>query len=244
MLDLQFRPLRASEVEARIGTVSKDGSGATFLIYKDARVDMRLLDEFVGPMNWQRRHYEQKGNLYCSVGIYNEERKEWVWKDDCGTESQTEAEKGEASDSFKRACFNWGIGRELYTAPRIFIPGANKSTRAYVRELESAEGAVTHLKLVDARGNVLFDWDAKKGQKKAGNAPAKATATAEKEPAQASLTELTKDRKPKMWQQLVAKLQVGETVDALRTNLYEKCRMYISDEGWQKLLDEANETGN
>ena len=103
---------------------------------------------------------------------------------------------------------------------------------------------MTHLKLVDARGNVLFDWDSKKGQKKAGNAPAKATSTAAKEPAQASLTELTKAAKPNMWQQLVAKLQAGETVDALRTNLYEKCRMYISDEGWQKLLDEANETGN
>lgn len=115
----KFRFLNADEVEARVSTVND--KGISLLLYKDARCDMRILDETVGAENWQREHYECKGNLFCRVGIKGESG-EWIWKSDCGTESRTEAEKGEASDSFKRACFNWGIGRELYTAPFIWIP--------------------------------------------------------------------------------------------------------------------------
>jgi hypothetical protein len=122
----KFRDLRADEIECRVQSV-KD-NGLVLLLYKDARVDMNILDETVGASNWQREHYECKGNLFCRVGICVETKKgeavfpEWVWKSDCGTESNTEAQKGEASDSFKRACFNWGIGRELYTAPFTWIP--------------------------------------------------------------------------------------------------------------------------
>lgn len=115
---LKFRDLNADEIDMRIGQV---GEGYfTLLCYKDARVDMDILDETVGAERWQRRHYEVKSNLYCEVGIHFE-GVGWVFKGDCGTESNTEKEKGEASDSFKRACVNWGIGRELYTAPKIFI---------------------------------------------------------------------------------------------------------------------------
>ena len=115
---LKFRDLNADEIDVRIGQV---GEGYfTLLCYKDARVDMDILDETVGAERWQRRHYEVKSNLYCEVGIHFE-GVGWVFKGDCGTESNTEKEKGEASDSFKRACVNWGIGRELYTAPKIFI---------------------------------------------------------------------------------------------------------------------------
>lgn len=117
---IEFRDLRADEIEVRVNTIS--AKGCTLLLYKNARCDMNILDETVGPENWQRKHYECKGNLFCSVGIKCGD--EWVWKDDCGTESYTEKEKGEASDSFKRACFNWGIGRELYTAPFIWISAA------------------------------------------------------------------------------------------------------------------------
>jgi hypothetical protein len=117
---MKFRELRADEVECRIGQVNKQGKGLTLLLYKDARCDMNILDETVGAESWQREHYECKGNMYCKVGIWCDAQ--WVWKSDCGTESNTEAEKGEASDSFKRACVNWGIGRELYTAPFIWIP--------------------------------------------------------------------------------------------------------------------------
>lgn len=118
-----FRDLAANEVSVRVGTVAKGGSYITALLYKDARVDANILDETVGADNWQCKFYECKGNLYCSLGI---KKDEWVWKDDCGTESNTEAEKGEASDAFKRAGFKWGIGRELYTSPFIYIPAVTK----------------------------------------------------------------------------------------------------------------------
>lgn len=121
---IKFRALRADEVEARISQVAKDSSYIVLLLYKDARCDMRILDEVIGPEKWQREHYECKGNLFCRVGVKCGE--EWVYKSDCGTESNAEKEKGEASDSFKRACFNWGIGRELYTAPFIKIPQTGK----------------------------------------------------------------------------------------------------------------------
>lgn len=118
----EFRDLRADEIECRIGQVNKQGKGLSLLLYKDARCDMAILDETVGTLNWQREHYEVKGNMYCKVSIWDAEKNTWVWKSDCGTESNTEAQKGEASDSFKRACVNWGIGRELYTSPFIWIP--------------------------------------------------------------------------------------------------------------------------
>ena len=123
---MKFRDLTKDEIECRIQSVKENG--LVLLLYKDARVDMNILDETVGAECWQREHYECKGNLFCRVGICVETKKgesvfpEWVWKSDCGVESNTEAQKGEASDSFKRACFNWGIGRELYTAPFIWIP--------------------------------------------------------------------------------------------------------------------------
>lgn len=115
---MNFRPLRADEVECRIDSASE--KGITLVLYKDARCDMKILDETVGAENWQREHYDCKGNLFCRVGIKCGEG--WIWKADCGTESNVEKEKGEASDSFKRACVNWGIGRELYDAPWIFVP--------------------------------------------------------------------------------------------------------------------------
>ena len=121
----KFRDLRADEIECRVQSVKQNG--LVLLLYKDARVDMNILDETVGAENWQREHYECKGNLFCRVGIdvnaiHEVAEPRWVFKSDCGTESNTEAQKGEASDSFKRACFNWGIGRELYTAPFTWIP--------------------------------------------------------------------------------------------------------------------------
>lgn len=122
MEDLKFDLLKAEDIDVRFGNVCKDGY--TLLLYKNARVDMQMLDKTVGKSRWQRKHYELKGNMYCSVGIKFDN--EWVWKDDCGTESQTEKEKGEASDSFKRACFNWGIGVELYSAPVIIVPCETK----------------------------------------------------------------------------------------------------------------------
>lgn len=128
---IKFRNLLADEIECRVQQVTD--KNLFLLLYKNARCDMNILDETVGAVNWQREHYECKGNLFCRVGInttwktYPDDVPGWVWKSDCGAESNTEKEKGEASDSFKRACVNWGIGRELYTAPiiRIFLTDKN-----------------------------------------------------------------------------------------------------------------------
>lgn len=119
-----MRLLKASEIEAKIKQVSE--KGVVILLYKTARTDMDILDEEFGPMNWQSEYREIKENMYAGIGVKNTETGEWVWKWDCGIESRADGDgnekKGEASDAFKRAGFKWGIGRELYTAPFIFIP--------------------------------------------------------------------------------------------------------------------------
>lgn len=117
-------PVNIENIDFRVSRVQgNDNAGyyAMILAYKDARFDMNLLDSVMGPHNWQRKHECINGTIYCSVGIRNPESGEWIWKQDAGTESQTEAEKGAASDSFKRACFNWGMGRDLYDFPEIGI---------------------------------------------------------------------------------------------------------------------------
>ena len=127
-MEYMFRDLRADEVNVRVAKVGTEKDGEipwfTCLLYKDARFDMDILDETVGPMNWQRHHSRENAN--CIIAIWDENKKQWVEKEDTGTESYTEAQKGIASDSFKRAGTNWGIGRELYTAPLIFVPKLGK----------------------------------------------------------------------------------------------------------------------
>lgn len=121
MEQLQFRLLTAREIECRVAQIRE--KGLQLLLYKDARTDMSLLDETVGPMNWMRHHTRDNAN--CIISIWDAEKGCWVDKEDVGTESNTEAVKGLASDSFKRAGTNWGIGRELYTAPFIWIQPPN-----------------------------------------------------------------------------------------------------------------------
>ena len=123
-----MRALRADEIEVRVGQVFE--KGVSMLLYKNARTDMQILDETYGAMRWQCKYKEVKGNLFCAIGILSTDD-EWVWKEDCGTESNTEKEKGEASDAFKRAGFRWGIGRELYTAPFIWLPVATVKVGDY-----------------------------------------------------------------------------------------------------------------
>mgnify|MGYP003290358773 CR=1 FL=1 len=159
---LEFRTLHADEIDCRVGT-STD-KGVSLLLYKDARVDMRLLDEVVGAMNWKREHALINNNLYCTVSIFNEATQQWISKQDVGVESNTEKEKGQASDAFKRACFNWGIGRELYTAPFIWInlgqnewrfgTGGKKqpAVKFYVKEIDYKDGKVSKLVIVDDKG--------------------------------------------------------------------------------------------
>lgn len=116
---MKIRTLRADEIECRAAKVKEDG--AYLLLYKDARCDMRILDEVFGIFGWQRHHETINGKEFCTVSI-KDEQGEWISKQDCGTETNAEKEKGQSSDAFKRACFNWGIGRELYTAPFIKVP--------------------------------------------------------------------------------------------------------------------------
>ena len=119
MDNIRIRALRADEIECRIGTISE--KGLSLLLYKDARADMRILDETFGCLGWKRTHQSIDGNLYCTVELWDSEKKEWISKQDVGTVSYTEKEKGQASDSFKRACVTVGIGRELYSAPFIWV---------------------------------------------------------------------------------------------------------------------------
>ena len=116
---MEIRLLRADEIECRIGTINE--KGLSLLLYKDARADMKILDETFGVFGWKRTHQSIDGNLYCTVEIWDNEKKSWIAKQDVGTVSYTEKEKGQASDSFKRACVSVGIGRELYSAPFIWV---------------------------------------------------------------------------------------------------------------------------
>lgn len=165
-----MRLLTAGEIDCRIGNTTD--KGASILLYKDARVDMRILDETYGSMNWQRRHEVVNGNLFCTIEVWDSEKGCWVSKQDVGTESFTEKEKGEASDSFKRAGFNWGIGRELYTAPFIWITTTSDDldnrgkikTKFFVREIDyNEQNEINHLVIVDGKGNARFTFG--KGQK-------------------------------------------------------------------------------
>lgn len=116
---MTFRRLLPQEIDCRVATINE--KGCSLLLYKDARVDQKILDETFGIFNWQRSHQLIGDRLYCTVSVWDEDKKQWISKQDVGVESYTEKEKGQASDSFKRACFNLGIGRELYTAPFIWI---------------------------------------------------------------------------------------------------------------------------
>lgn len=165
---LNIRTLLASEIECRVGNIRKDG--CSLLLYKDARVDMRLLDEVYGPNNWQRKHELINGNLFCTLSVWDEDKKDWVSKQDVGTESYTEKEKGQASDAFKRAGFNWGIGRELYTAPFIWIKLEDKeafekngkfatNTKFAVKEIGyNNQREIDKLVIVDNKGRVRYTF--------------------------------------------------------------------------------------
>ncbi|MBO7715216.1 MAG: hypothetical protein J6S85_16730 [Methanobrevibacter sp.] len=164
MKDLEFRPLKASEIDVRVGNVAKSGSGFFLLLYKNARVDQTILDETVGQWNWQCKYYQVKNTMVCSVGIYNEERNEWLWKDNGGDDDyQAEQVKAELSDAFKRACFNWGIGRELYYSPKIWVnqDGENDSKDHYsVKVIEyGTNKKITNLVIVnDKNKKVVFRY--------------------------------------------------------------------------------------
>jgi hypothetical protein len=149
-------PLRADQIEFRVQSINKGGY-ATILAYKDARADMQRLDDVCDPLNWKREHLNANHN--CIVSIWNDKSKQWVGKEDTGTPSNTESAKGLASDSFKRACFNWGIGRELYDYPVMSIKliGSGEKKRGDEWEIFNGKGKQTwDLKLKDWKWMVKF----------------------------------------------------------------------------------------
>ena len=164
----KFRTLKPEEIDIRVGNINSTtyGTYASYLLYKDARVDMNILDETVGPMNWKKEY--SRDNQNCTVSIYDQEKKEWISKEDTGTESFSEKEKGLASDSFKRACVCWGIGRELYTAPQIFINLGKEDVKEkngkvspiinlHVSEIDyDSSKNITKLIIKDDKGNLRF----------------------------------------------------------------------------------------
>ena len=176
---MEFRLLRADDIEVKVKQVTE--KGAVALLYKTARTDMAILDETCGALNWTDQYEEIKGNLYCGIGIRKDENSSFVWKWDCGIESRTDEDgnekKGEASDAFKRAGFKWGIGRELYTAPFIFIKVEteqdgkkyklkNKFQTFSVKEIGYDEARnIKTLVIVDDKNNIVFTTE--KGQNKA-----------------------------------------------------------------------------
>lgn len=152
----KIRNLEANEIEVRVGMVKDSGMG--LLLYKDSRVDMKILDETYGALYWQREHKEIKSVLYSGVSVYNSEIDQWITKWDAGVESNTDAQKGEASDSFKRACVNFGIGRSLYTAPFIWVKGYDKYEKFSVKEISYDDNdVINHLVIVDGRGNIAYN---------------------------------------------------------------------------------------
>lgn len=180
---MEFRTLNADEIELRVGIAKSNGF--SLLLYKNSRADMQLLDETVGAMNWKREH--SRDNANCIVSIWDADKKEWVGKEDTGTESQTEREKGLASDSFKRACVNWGIGRELYTAPFVWIDGhvesdsrarsGYKPDQKYVSGLRvgaieySDNRTITKLSIEDSSGDIVYSYGMKQTASKKKEKP-------------------------------------------------------------------------
>lgn len=149
---MNIRKLTADEIECRVGTAKSNG--ISLLLYKTSRVDRAILDEIFGDL-WQNDFKLIDNNMYGGIGIYNKELNQWLWRWDCGTESNTEKEKGQASDCFKRAAFKWGIGIELYSAPFIWISGDGntlKFEKFNVTEIDyDSKGNISKLKIINTK---------------------------------------------------------------------------------------------
>lgn len=165
-----MRKLRADEIECRVAQVSS--KGCSLLLYKTARVDRAILDEEFGTMGWQNDFKVIDGKMYGGIGVWSNDLSEWIWRWDCGTESNTEAEKGQASDCFKRSGFKWGIGVELYTAPFIWLNVevkqegskwklANPFAKYSVKSIEYNNDTISNLEIVDDKGNTVYSMGKK-----------------------------------------------------------------------------------
>ena len=185
---ISFRPLTANEIECRVGNVAQSGSGFFLLLYKNARVDQTILDETFGTFNWQCRYYQVKNTMVCSVGVRRTESDEFIWKDNGGDDDyQAEQVKAELSDAFKRACFNWGIGRELYYSPKIWVNAtADNTTKARysVKVIEYDQNQrITRLVIInDKTKEVVFLYGKEDKVAQKGDLPPKQGDTSANEP--------------------------------------------------------------
>lgn len=144
---LKFRTLKADEIDVRVGSFGEEW--AILLMYKDARCDMAILDEAVGPMNWKKSYSRENAN--CVLSIWDEDKKQWIDKEDSGSAGNFERDKSLASDSFKRAAVSWGIGRELYTGPKLYFPVKGLKNYNAEKKFCSDRFAVTDIQYDDNR---------------------------------------------------------------------------------------------
>ena len=159
-MEIKFPLLTKDDIEIRIGQISKnDPNKASLLLYQDARCGMKYFDKVVGPLNWKKSYYEAKGLLICAISVYNSETKEWVEKADTGSAGSIEEEKSIASDSFKRACVCWGLARELYSAPDIWVNIESKYDKFYVKEIGyNQDQEINKLVIVNAKGDIAYSF--------------------------------------------------------------------------------------
>lgn len=166
----KMRTLRKDEIEVRVA--STQNNVAQLLLYKTARTDAAILDETFGQFNWQCSYSEIKGNLFCTISVRDPNTNEWISRTDCGSESNIEKEKGEASDAFKRGGTRWGIGVELYSTPKIKIPieesdmyNGRFCQSFSLKDIEiSPDHKITSLTIQDRRGNVRYTYNAQQPQ--------------------------------------------------------------------------------
>ncbi|MCM1500256.1 MAG: hypothetical protein NC124_17475 [Clostridium sp.] len=239
-----IRLLKANEIECRIATINE--KGLSLLLYKDARVDQRILDETFGAFGWKRSHQCIDGNLYCTVEIFDKESGEWVAKQDVGTTGYTEKEKSQASDSFKRACFNWGIGRELYSAPFIWVPAGkaaiqSKDNKFYCYDRFSVKSIaynedreISALVVENDKGQAVYELKAKGT---AGNSKGKQASKAAQPQKESQENTISKDQMTSLQAELnrtgvameaVQKRYKIQEPEAMSEELYNKVMLALS----------------
>ena len=237
-MTFSFPLLTADQIEVKVKQVT--AKGAVLLLYKNVRTDMDLLDSVIGPCNWANDYTEHKGNLYCGIGIFDRDTDRWIWKWDCGIESRADSEgnqkKGEASDAFKRAGFRWGIGRELYTSPFIFVKVPTKPKGSNfeledrfqsfeVKEIQYAGRKICGLLIVDNKGNELFRFGtaAKCPQDSVNSVPESAPISGPRMATRDQIEFLTGNSSPEQCEYLMSKWGID-----LEKLTYKQAENYIS----------------
>lgn len=237
-----IRLLRADEIECRVAVISE--KGLSLLLYKDARVDQRILDETFGIFGWKRSHQCIDGRLYCTVEVCNKETGEWISKQDVGSNGEREKEKSQASDSFKRACFNWGIGRELYTAPFIWVPASRveihkkgekyccseRFSVSFIKYNEERE--ITDLIIVDGKNQTIYEMKQAATDKKTQKADRKQEESAGKKVVSA-------EQMDSLEQELQ---RTGVGIDAVKERYQINNMQTMSEEIYRKVMNALAKT--